>query len=117
MDNYFQNLPGRMNDSRIFTDYRTSDTRELSNMRINNMTNEHEYRITLQQNGESLINAQWEYQKQQNTKQQKICPHNYPTRVSPNMLREELKTYTNVFTGKASNAPKCQNYCDFKLGN
>ena len=115
MDNFFTHLPGRMNDSRILTDYRSSDTRELSNMNINGIVNEHEYRKVLQQNGETIIDTEWDHLKRTNTKPQKICPHSYPLRSSPAMLNEELTRYTEVFTGKSNNAPKCQNLSDYRL--
>lgn len=115
MDNFYTHLPGRMNDSRMFTDYRTSNRRELSNMSVNGITNEHDYRIVLQRNGSAIMDAQWQQQKRDNTKPQKICPHNYPTRSNNELMNKELKQYTGVFTGKSSDAPKCQNLCDFRL--
>jgi hypothetical protein len=115
MDNFYKNLPGRMNDSRMFTDYRTSNRRELSNMSVNGIINEHDYRFVLQNNGSEIMDAQWQQQKRDNTKQQKICPHNYPTRSNTELMHNELKQYTDVFTGKSNNAPKCPNLCDFRL--
>ena len=115
MDNFFTHLPGKMNDSRIFTDYRTSSTRELNNMTMNGIVNEHDYRKALQSSGSKIMDAEWTYLKQKNTKPQKICPHSYPLRASPGMLNEELTRYTEVFTGKSNNYPKCQNLCDYRL--
>lgn len=114
-DNFYQHLPGRMEDGRLFTDFRMADRRELHNMSINGIKNEHELRRFYQRNGAKIADSQWKLLKRKNTKPQKICYHNYPTRSTPGMLHDEMKRYTAVSTGKSNDAPQCRGHCDYRL--
>lgn len=81
MDNFHNSCPPMMSDGRLFTDYRTNIRANEHNKYINNIVRDDDYRMFLQNNGEKILDTQW-----QNTVEQKTCwkntrVHEYPSRM------------------------------------
>ena len=61
MDNRYNTCPALMSDKRIFTNYFDNDVFNQTIRVINNINDNHDYRLFLQTNGTSLINREREY--------------------------------------------------------
>jgi hypothetical protein len=116
MDNFYGVCPAEMSDGRLFTDYRTSTAREQYTKYINNIKTEHQYREFLQQNGKTIINNEYEYNKKNYQCNPNICVHNYTTVTTPGKHNEEMKIYNAIGTGKLDpSLLKCPKLDDYRL--
>jgi hypothetical protein len=113
MDNYWKTCPAVMSDARIFTDYRSSTTREHYNRTINGIVRDDDYRIFLQTNAEKIIDNEWNYNKTNNSCFPNDCIHNYSTRTTSDEHNEEHRVYNAVKSGKQS--AKCSNLQDYRM--
>lgn len=66
MDNYFRGFPPMMSDGRQFTDYRSPQVREKLFKYKHGLTTENEIRTFSINNGEQIINNEWNYINQSN---------------------------------------------------
>jgi hypothetical protein len=104
MDNYFKMCPAMMSDGRIFTDYRTSTTREQYNKISGGFARDDDYRLYLQSNGSNILNGEWENNKKKYYCFPNVCYHTNPLRSSNALDIKEMRNYTGVRTGKISTA-------------
>ena len=98
MDNYFLDCPALMSDGRLLTDYRASQIREKLFRRNNQLYTDSNVRTFITNNGEQLINAEWDSIKQNKMcNPQKRCIHtNETTKVSTEKNNEEILMYNNI---------------------
>jgi len=116
MDNYYNECPAKMSDGRHATDHRSSSRRDESYKYINNIVRDDEYRMFLQQNGETLINKTWTNLKNTvSCSPNRVCVHTYPTRVNPQMFHEEMQAYNKKMASNDKEGPKCQKHQDYRL--
>jgi len=96
MDNFFKTCPPKMSDGRLFTDFRTPVRREEYVKYINGIVRDDEYRLFLQQNAETILDQEFEYNKKTKSCWVNDCVHTYPTRVYPPWFAEERKNYDTL---------------------
>jgi hypothetical protein len=114
MDNYFLDCPAIMSDGRLLTDYRASPVREKLFRRYNMLNTDYDVRTFITDNGEKLINSEWESIKQSKMcNPRERCIHtNELTRVSTERNNEEILMYNNV----KPNTNKCYtNEKDYRM--
>ena len=121
MDNFYKGCPAKMEDGRFLTDYRTSTTREQYIKTINGFVRDDEYRMFLQQNGEQILDKEWQHLKEANSCPTTCCVHKYPTRMTHGTSYEELKMYNAVKSGQIkktdSNYPHCTKMPDYRISH
>lgn len=115
MDNYFKASPAKMSDGRIFTDYRSSTTREEYNKYKMNITRNDEYRLYLQNNADKILNNQWNNCKKNIATKTIECIHTYPTRVFPSSFYEERVKYDSLFDPNRTIIYPCKKMADYRL--
>jgi hypothetical protein len=114
MDNFYKNCPAKMSDGRIFSDYRSS-TRKNEYMKfINGITRDDDYRIFLQNNGQQIVNSEFNFYKKSQTCQSFQCVHDYPTRVYSPWFIDERKNYDSAMLCTDKKFP-CKTYKDYRL--
>lgn len=118
MDNFFLGCPAKMEDGRYMTDWRTANTREQFNKALVGVSNEDEYRVFLQQNGEKVLDKEWGLLKSSSCTS-RVCFHSLPTNPAPGASNREFVTYNEVKTGKIDKSnpayPKCQPMNDYRM--
>ena len=109
MDNYYQECPAMMNDSRGLTDYRSSQVREELFKYRNNLYNENETRTTRINNGEKIMVNEWTTLKDKRACfPKKKCFHLHPiTNVTTAYNNMEMMAYNGDIP-----APKCEYQVD-----
>jgi hypothetical protein len=121
MDNFHKECPARMEDGRFLTDYRSSNTREQYNKAVNGIVNDHEMRTFLQQNGEKIMDVEWNLFKTKNSCRTECCLHTLPTRATHGASYDELKLYNAVKTGALKKSdkryPNCPAYNDYRMAH
>ena len=109
MDNFFQSCPAKMEDGRLFTDYRSSQVREMEFKVQNGYVSENQTRTARIEHADKILHDQWNYLKQTvycDTRPQ--CFHFSPTTLSTNQQNyEEIRNYNTKNPVK-----KCVNWCD-----
>jgi len=93
MDPYFKSCPAKMNDGRLFNDFKTATRRNEEIKYINDIRRDDKYRIMLQQNGTTFMKRTEEYNKEHKSCTAHTCIHTYPTRVTSASFSEELNRY------------------------
>ncbi len=99
-DNFYPECPAIMNDGRQFTDWRTATVREQFNKNINGFTRDDELRNFYQQNGKSIMDAEWKYLKGNAFCFPNKCVHYNPTLSSNYLDYVEIQRYNSIATGK-----------------
>lgn len=121
MDNFYNGCPAKMEDGRFLTDYRTSNAREQYIKTINGFVRDDEYRMFLQQNGEQILDREWDHLKTTNSCPTTCCVHKYPTRTTHGTSYEELKMYNAIKSGKIkktdANYPHCPKLPDYRISH
>lgn len=113
-DNFFPECPAVMAYSAM-TDYRTAAVREHHIKKLNGFIRDDDYRQFLQNNAEKILDAQWDYNNTNFMCHPNVCLHNYPTRVTDADLKNELKRYTAVKSGKeVSPPPACPKLPEYR---
>lgn len=115
MDNFFQNCPPKMEDGRHMTDYRTATRREEYFKYVNNIIRNDDQRMFLQQNGERIMDDEWNYHKKTASCWVNECVHTYPTRVYPPWFVEERLRYDSLFDPNRKQVFKCSTKDDYRL--
>ena len=115
MDNFFQTCPPKMEDGRHLTDYRTAVRREEYIKYVNNIVRNDDQRLFYQQNGEQIMNDEWDYFKKTASCSTNECIHNYPTRVYPPWFVEERQRYDQLQKCKRENIYKCPTGVDYRI--
>ena len=119
MDNFYNECPAKMEDGRFLTDYRSSNTREQYIKQINGIVNTNDYRSFLIDNGEKILDAEWQYISSTNSCGTKSCVHTSPLRPSLGVTSREMQLYNSVQTGKIKptdeNYPHCKKYEDYRM--
>ncbi len=115
MDNFFKNCPAKMEDGRHLTDYRTATRREEYIKFVNNIVRNDDYRIFLQNNGEKMMNTEFDYYKNTASCWTNNCVHTYPTRVYPPWFVEERNRYDNLAKSQGKILYKCTPKLDYRL--
>lgn len=113
MDNYFKQCPPKMNDSRGFTDYRSSQVREEFFRHNNCLKSENETRLFRTDNADVIIDNEWESILNKNyCRPNKYCYHLAPTtRVTNEYNTAELLSYNGKLPKHScSNMQGCQHY-------
>jgi hypothetical protein len=116
MDNYFTDCPAVMNDGRMFTDYRSSQVREEIFRQKHCVITENEARTLRIENGEQIMDDEWEYLKQNKSCYANVntCYHNNPkTATSTIENNAELLAYNGVIPMPPS--PPTKNCADYRL--
>jgi len=119
-NNYFQECPAEMETGfREISDYRTANVREQNNKYINGLgSREDDYRSFLQQNGRKIMKNEWDMMRRKQTCQTNACIHNYPTRVHPSTLFDEMEMYNKVrrskMTERSKEFPNCRQLEDYR---
>ena len=95
MDNYYLRCPAMMSDGRLFTDFRASQVREEAFKRNNNLKTENEIRTFITNNGEKLMNIEWDLLTKNNSCHlKKQCFHNNKyTKVTSQINNSEILMY------------------------
>lgn len=121
VDNYFQNCPPMMQDQgRHLSDFQ-SDTRKNEYIKyINGIWRDDNYRAFLQNNGQTLLNREWAYNKMHNSCWNGPCVHRYPLSPSNRQMWQEREAYDSIFNVQTHNtfAPlrKCNmSHKDYRL--
>lgn len=112
-DNVYPDCPARMSDGRFLGDRRTSDTRELYNMRINGITRAQDYKKFLQKNAKTIMNGEWNQLRKTQTCFKNQCHHSYPLRSTPSQMHNEMKGYALVHGDH--NKKGCGSYPDYRM--
>lgn len=119
MDNHFKGCPPRMDDGRFLQDFRTADRREQYIKHMNGIVRDDDQRMFYQQNGELIMDKEWNILKNTQSCFTNVCIHNYPTRTSPGSNYEELKLYNAVRRNKIDKShpkyPKCDYMPDYRM--
>jgi hypothetical protein len=115
MDNFYQQCPPIMNDNRMFTDWTTSAKREQFIKYINNIRDEHQYRLFLQSNATQFMNNQWDKLKRESSCFVNNCVHTHSTRVTPGMFSNEKQAYNQMLLNHTPSPTKCEKFADYKL--
>ena len=114
MDNYFPNCPPKMSDGgRMFGDFHTATRRNEQIKYVNNIYRDDEYRLMLQENGTNILRGYHAYHKKDQCRPT-VCIHQYPTRVSPQQMVEQMAKYNAVKSGQMPVGVECINYKDYK---
>lgn len=95
MDNYFNECPPRMNDSRGFTDFRSSQVREAFDRHQYCLNSENDIRMYRTNNADKIIDSEWNnIVKSEFCHPNKRCFHHAPTTRTTNEYNtSELLTY------------------------
>jgi hypothetical protein len=104
-----------MEDGRHLTDYRTAVRREEYIKYVNNIVRNDDQRLFYQQNGEKIMNEEWDYFKKTASCVTNECIHNYPTRVYPPWFVEERQRYDQLQKCKRENIYKCPTGVDYRI--
>lgn len=75
MDNRHSSCPPLMSDKRLFTNYYDNDIFNQSIRVMNNINDNHDYRLFLQSNASELMNREREFNLQVNTCNKQQCCH------------------------------------------
>ena len=118
MDNFRHNCPPRMEDGRFLSDWRPANTREQFNKAMNGFTNDNEFRVFMQQNGEKIMDNEWNTMRKTQSCVTKTCIHSLPTTPVPGSGIKELKLYDAVRGHKLLKSdpkyPKCVVMPDYR---
>jgi hypothetical protein len=110
-----------MADGRFLTDYRSANTREQYNKTINGygLAGDNQFRMFLQQNGEQIMDSEWNFYIDQIACKPTCCVHTNPTRTTSGDNFEELKTYDAIRQNKLKPSdkayPSCAKMADYRL--
>lgn len=116
MDNFYQNCPAKMDDGRFTTNYRTDSCINEQIKFVNGITRDDDYRYFLQQNGEKLMDSEWNYLKNNFNCNNNACVHNYPLRMDPNNFKDEREKADLLFlSNDLPDNLKCNMYADYRL--
>ena len=120
MDNFFQNCPPMMEDQgRQLGDYKTATRRNEYIKYINDIWRDDQYRLFLQSNGKEIMEREYAYHKKNNRCWANECVHNYPLRVSPRHMAQEMEAYNSVWNLKTNERMQplrqCEKWNDFRL--
>jgi hypothetical protein len=110
-DNFFKECPAVM-DYSAMTDYRVSQRRDQYIKRLNNVTNDYDYKDFLQQNASKILDAEWQFNKINYGCHPNQCIFNATTSPPPGTFSAELKRYNDVRVRKNYNAAQCPSYED-----
>lgn len=115
MDNFFQECPPKMNDSRGFTSYVPHTVLEEQIKAINGIVRDDEDRIFLQQNGKNFMDTEWAYMRRNRSCWANECLYKQPTTLAyPPDFTVELRNYNTMM-----NAPHqpfvCDNLKDYRM--
>lgn len=118
MDNFYQQCPPLMDDNRMFTDWTTSTKREQFIKYINNISDEHQYRLFLQNNAIQFMTNQWDKLKRENSCYVNDCLHKHSSRVNPGIYSTEQIAYNKLLTSQRTPSPEnCEKFNDYNLIN
>lgn len=118
MDNFFKECPARMSDGRIFSDYKTSTRRNEYIKYANGIYDNNKYRFFLQENGEKMLDNILEHNLANNSCHVNPCVHTYPSRVTPQDMKEEMRRHNQRALNKyATNKPNngCAKHTPYRL--
>jgi len=120
MDNYFQNCPPRMADQgRHLGDFKTATRRNELIKYYNDLWRDDQYRLFLQKNGGIILARTWNYHKKRNSCWNNDCVHNYPHRVTPRQLWQEMEAYNSIndptTNKKLARMRQCFPYKDYRM--
>jgi len=119
MDNFWNGCPPKMSDGRFLQDFRTSSRREQYIRTVNDLQSNDAQRSFYQNNGEILLDREWETLKKNNKCFHNCCIHSYPTRTTPGMLHDEMRIYNCVRKGQLAftdtEYPHCKLRKDYRL--
>jgi hypothetical protein len=115
MDNFFKGCPPKMSDGRLFLDARTAVRREEYVKFINNIVRDDEHRMFYQKNAETIMDKEWNYNRQNKSCWLKECVHTYPTRVYPPWFVEERKKYDSLNDLKRTDKFVCPKNNDYRM--
>lgn len=97
MDNYFKNCPAMMEDGQFLTDYQTATRRNEYIKYLNGIYRDDQYRLFLQQNANTFMNNEWEWNKTNNRCFVNPCVHQYPTRSSAQQMHMEKLAFESIY--------------------
>jgi hypothetical protein len=105
-----------MNDSRLFTDFRSSNVREELFKQQNNMYSENDIRDFRTENSNNIADNDWnlinKFNGCEQFKRKQKCIHNArTTKVSTKYNIDELHRYNNR-NENVLNVSNCETYCD-----
>ena len=120
MDNYFQNCPPRMADQgRHLGDFKTATRRNELIKYYNNLWRDDQYRLFLQKNAKIILDREWNYHRKRNSCWNNDCIHNYPYRVTPRQLWQEMEAYNSIgdvdTNKKLAHMRQCSQYVDYRM--
>jgi len=121
MDNFYKGCPAKMADGRFLTDYRSANAREQYNKTINGygLAGDNQFRMFMQQNGEQIMDSEWDFYINQVACKPKCCVHTNPTRTTSGANFNELEVYDAVRQGKLKPTDKaypiCTKLADYRL--
>jgi hypothetical protein len=93
MDSFYTGCPAKMEDGRLFNDFKSSTRRHEEIKYINGIKRDDKLRIMLQQNGAQIMKRIEDYNNSNLQCLPVNCVHDYPTRVSPSAFAEEMRRY------------------------
>ena len=111
MDNFYNKCPGMMSDGRFTSDFKTATRRNEYVKYINNIERDDQYRLFLQNNGNTIMNNIWDHHKQNDRCFVNRCVHTYPTRCTAAQLSEEMQKYNSA------QEPGCETFEDYRATN
>lgn len=112
-DNFFKECPAVMEYSSM-TDYRTSQRRDQYIKRLNNITNDYDYKDFLQQNATKILDAEWQFTKMNHGCFPNQCIFNAETSPPPGTFNKELKKYNDVRVNKNYSIAQCKKRDDLR---
>lgn len=121
MDNFYKGCPAKMADGRFLTDYRSTSSREQYNKMINgfSLASDDQFRMFMQDNGERIMDSEWNFYINKIACKPSCCVHRNPTRTTSGANFEELKMYDDIMLGKLKpldkSYPTCRKMPDYRL--
>lgn len=115
-DNFFNTCPAKSGPG--FRELGNYTNNVNMNQRIaynNGISRDDEYRLFLQQNGQKIINSEWNYLKNNNSCWLNGCIFDNPkTLVHPVIFNEEMKKNNGILTGRQTEEYACRKYKDYR---
>ena len=111
MDNYFKECPPRLEDGHFITEYRNNTRINEYIKYLNGIERDDDYRMFLQKNGKDIMDKEWDFLKNTQSCWTNSIIHDYPSRMDPRKLNEELLRY-NMRYSKGTVKPT---FKDFRM--
>ena len=114
-DNYYTNCPAR-SYGRDLSNFKSSSVNNEYIKYMNGIVRDDDYRLFLQTNGNTLIDSEWLYLRQNYSCFNNACVHQYPLRQDPRTFSQEMQKANSLFqTDVLPDSLKCPQFPDYRM--